>query len=270
MTIIKNTPHLLYQQKRFYTTSPTATIQNIKDGFALGLYVYLSSQSEKWEINEKQLMGHFGKSRDFIRARLKYLKDAGLIKKFTIKNEKGQIVRWETVLYDEPQKLDKFEDPSDDDSFNSQYVEEDIESLENHIPENPVTRENPPLVEKTHNNILSINNKNTTTKPPIVPQGGQDECLNAFCLFWALYPVKTAKAVCLKYWTKNKLHKVANEIMPKLKLQIEQDDRFLRGFIRNPAKYLREEGWKDDIFTAKGHANGAQDIRELNGLYGNY
>lgn len=86
-----------------------------------------------------------------------------------------------------------------------------------------------------------------TKKPPKPPA---EVCVR-FKEFWELYPVKNAEAVCLRYWKKTKLVKIADEIIDKLKQQIELDDKFIRGFIRNPSKYLREEGWKDAINKPK-------------------
>ncbi len=90
------------------------------------------------------------------------------------------------------------------------------------------------------------------TKPntPITPLSPKGEGAR-FEEFWKVYPVKVAKSLCVKYWKKQKLDKKADEIMSSLQKQIKSDDKFLRGFVRNPSKYLREEGWCDEISKPK-------------------
>lgn len=86
----------------------------------------------------------------------------------------------------------------------------------------------------------------------------------AFDLFWSLYPVKKAKQICWQYWNRHKLEKHAEEIMQALQKQIASDDHFLKGYIRNPLKYLREEGWLDPINEAKEkQSNGKDNINYL-------
>lgn len=73
----------------------------------------------------------------------------------------------------------------------------------------------------------------------------------AFDEFWSKYPSKKAKQMCWQYWQRHKLDNKAEEIMQALQKQLVNDDHFLKGYIRNPIKYLREEGWLDPINVAK-------------------
>lgn len=98
MSIKKNTPNFLKTSKLPFTTILNEVINLIQDPGALGIYVYLSSKSEGWEINEKHLMNHFNIGRDLCNKKMKYLKAIGLIKVSSIRDSKGRITSWETEL----------------------------------------------------------------------------------------------------------------------------------------------------------------------------
>ena len=101
MSIKKNTPHYLKHSKKSFTTIQNKTIDAITDPASLGIYLYLASKPDDWEISPTNLKNRFKKGGDFIKARLAELKKIGLLEAVSIKNEKGQVVRWETVLYTE-------------------------------------------------------------------------------------------------------------------------------------------------------------------------
>jgi len=103
MSIVKNTPHILKHCRSGWTNLQNKTIDAIKDPATLGVYVYLASKPEDWTISETNLQNRFGKGRDFIRARLAELKHIGLLKTHAIRDNKGRVTRWETVLYNEIQ-----------------------------------------------------------------------------------------------------------------------------------------------------------------------
>lgn len=98
MSIEKNTPNYLKQEELSYTILINETINLIKDGFALGIYTYLSSKPAGWNICKKELMNHFGVGRDFINARFKYLQSLNLLETVSIRDETGKIKYWETFL----------------------------------------------------------------------------------------------------------------------------------------------------------------------------
>jgi len=98
MTIEKNTPSILVKEQIYYTTIQNNVLQNIHNGFALGVYCYLSSQFEGWEVCINQLKSHFGCGRDKIRSALNHLKEKGLYERNPVKNDKGIILQWESIL----------------------------------------------------------------------------------------------------------------------------------------------------------------------------
>ena len=147
MSIVKNTPHYLKHSKKSFTTLQNSTLEAIKDPSTLGVYVYLASKPDDWEISETNLKNRFGKGRDYIRTRLSELKRIGLLKTIAIRDTKGRVTRWETVLYNEVQK------PGIQSSGNK-----DIQNPEN--PPSGKTRhlENPPTTNKRIKKIKDINN----------------------------------------------------------------------------------------------------------------
>jgi hypothetical protein len=82
----------------------------------------------------------------------------------------------------------------------------------------------------------------TKTHTPIIPKG-----IGAFDEFWKLYPKKKAEDACRTKWKAKKLDLISDEIINKLKEQIEYDDEWLRGFIPNPSTYINQKRWKDEI-----------------------
>jgi len=222
MSIVKNTPHILKHSGLSFTTLINNTLDCIKDPGTLGVYVYLASKPSDWEISESNLQNRFSKGRDYIRARMAELKLLGLLKSMAIKDKKGRIVRWETVLFNEVQIT---ENPS----CGVHITEKPPSGKSSHLG-------NPPT---TNKGSLQIKEPN---KPPISPRG-----LDRFDEFWDMYPIKEAKKVCVKYWQTRNLDLIADKIIDKLYQQVNYDDKWLRGFAPNPTTYINQERWNDEI-----------------------
>jgi hypothetical protein len=146
MSIVKNTPHYLKHSQSAFTTVLNKTIEAIKDPASLGIYLYLTSKPDNWEISETNLKNRFGKGRDYIRARLADLKRTGLLKSVAVKNTRGQIVRWETILYNEIQIT---ENPT---------TGHEIHTTENPTSGKPSDQVDPPTTNKRIKEIKDINN----------------------------------------------------------------------------------------------------------------
>ena len=146
MSIVKNTPHILKHCRSGWTNLQNKTIDAIKDPGTLGVYVYLASKSENWNISETNLQNRFGKGRDYIRARLAELKHVGLLKTHAIKDNLGRIIRWETVLYNEVQITDCQEKPPK------------VQITENPHSGKPSDLENPPTTKERDLKKKEINN----------------------------------------------------------------------------------------------------------------
>jgi hypothetical protein len=157
MSIQKNTPHILKAYKLPFTTIFNGIITAIKDAAALGIYCYLASKPDDWEISEAHLMNQFEKGRDFIRGKLRYLRKVGALKKEAIRGEDGTIVRWETTLVSYIHNQET-ENPSSS---------EHIQMTENPVSGKSRRLENPPTTNKRYKQIKDTN------KTPIVPTGNE-------------------------------------------------------------------------------------------------
>lgn len=133
MSIVKNTPLYLKHSKKNFTTNQNNVIEAIKDPAALGIYVYLSSKPENWNISSAHLQKHFNKGRDFIAARLKILKDLGLMKSTPIRDKAGVILYWETILFNEIEE--QVQNTENTYSSESSRILK-IQNLENHTTNN--------------------------------------------------------------------------------------------------------------------------------------
>lgn len=229
MSIEKNTPNFLKHSGSSFTTIVNKTIEAIEDPATLGIYLYLASKPSDWQISETNLQNRFQKGRDFIRARLSELKLLGLLKKTSIKNSFGQIIRWESILYKE-----------------IHITENPLSGDEIHITENPGAWTNHLLVDPPTTNKRSKQIKDDIQikdKPPIPPKGGS-ECFEEF---WEMYPVKASKKTCLEKWKKLNLDSCADHILERLSDQIHSNDSWKRGYIPNPLTYINQEKWNDEI-----------------------
>lgn len=99
MAIQKNTKNLLKKLGLPFSPVINSTMDLINDPATLGVFVYLSSKPDNWIIQETELMRRFDKGRDYIRKRLKELKDVGLLETKSTRDNKGHIVGWTTMLY---------------------------------------------------------------------------------------------------------------------------------------------------------------------------
>ena len=231
MSIIKNTPHYLKHSQSTFTTVLNKTIEAIIDPASLGIYLYLASKPNDWQISETNLRNRFNKGGDFIRARLADLKRIGLLKSLAIKDDKGRVTHWETVLYNEVQE---FED-------------RDL-TCETHIVENPPsgfhTHVEDPYI--TNKRLLKIKEdiKIKDLKHTPLPLKGKSE---RFQEFWNLYPVKKARKACETKWQQRNLDEKSDLIIEKLFEQVNDDDSWKRGYAPHPLTYINQDRWEDDI-----------------------
>lgn len=75
----------------FYTNVPSETVKSIHDAIALGLWIYLQSQSDDFVVRAAHLQNHFNLSRERYRLAMRYLRDFRLIRDRIEQDEKGRI-----------------------------------------------------------------------------------------------------------------------------------------------------------------------------------
>lgn len=98
MSVLKNTSNFLKHSGLSFTTIINETMALIPDDGALGIYCYLMSKPENWNICNVHLQNRFNKGRDYIQKKMTILKSIGAVKTEAIKDEKGKVLYWETTL----------------------------------------------------------------------------------------------------------------------------------------------------------------------------
>ncbi len=98
MSIEKNTKNTLQHEESGFTTNINATLQNINDDAALGVYCYLSSMPAGWNICKIQLQKHFNRGKAHMNRVFAYLKKINAIEVRMVRDDRGQVKGWETIL----------------------------------------------------------------------------------------------------------------------------------------------------------------------------
>lgn len=74
----------------------------------------------------------------------------------------------------------------------------------------------------------------------------------AFERWWAVYPKKVGKKPTVDKWKAKKLDAVVDRLVEDVEKRIAEDGRWLEGYIPNPATYLAQERWNDEIQPRRG------------------
>ena len=64
--------------------------------------------------------------------------------------------------------------------------------------------------------------------------------------FWAVYPSKKGKEAARKTWQRRKLDPVADNLIAHVRLMLDRDDGWRRGFIPMGSTYLNQARWEDE------------------------
>jgi len=255
MSIEKNTPNILRQLGRSFTTIINSSMDSIKDPASLGIYCYLSSKPDGWEIREKELQSRFGKGREFISDRLKDLTALGFINKICHRDSSGKITHWETIL-----KNHITGNPSSGVDFTT------IRENQNQVK--PESGFHPPL---SNNRVLVIK-ESASNKPLSDSKKSPDEYRdnNLFMQFYQNYPRKEKPKEAYKAFLKlNATDEFVNMMLNDLVNR--QANNWLgrdRSKIPHPSTYLNQHEWEGEIFkthnTTGGKAKG-YSMAELRG-----
>ncbi len=71
---------------------------------AKGIMAYLLSKPDNWKVIIRDLINHSRDGRDSVYAGLKELKECGYYYKEPVRNEKGVVTHWESVIYELPEE----------------------------------------------------------------------------------------------------------------------------------------------------------------------
>lgn len=74
----------------------------------------------------------------------------------------------------------------------------------------------------------------------------------AFESWWAVYPKKVGKKPCITKWKAKKLDAQADRLVADVEKRIVEDGRWLEGYIPNPATYITQERWNDEVQPKRG------------------
>ncbi len=226
------------------TTVINETVNAIRNGDAAALYLYLICRPPGWDLCVKQLMAHYGWGQNKTYKAMSYLQDINLLKKIGHR-DKGKFIKHEYILmlrpYREIEPLVKNSEVAEVIAGKDSSPLDDLPHL---VHPQVVKRE----TYKTKINTKQRDYKNIPINPTVLSSKSTEK---EFDSFWNLYPSKKAKKKCLEIWKRRKLGMMAEEIFSKLKIQIAEDDQWIRGFIPNPTTYLNQDRWDDDISIPK-------------------
>jgi hypothetical protein len=82
-------------------------------------------------------------------------------------------------------------------------------------------------------------------KPSQAPLSGRQ--VGRFLDFWKAYPKKVKRKTTEEVWKLKGLDAMADKLIEDIKVRLDEDDRWKRGFIPDPPTYLRQERWADEI-----------------------
>ncbi|QPW49585.1 DnaD domain protein [Bacillus thuringiensis] len=110
---------------------------------AKGILAYILTLPDDWVFYMEEIATHAKDKLDSLKSGMKELKKYGYVKRFPVKDGKGKIIRWETIIYEVPQE---------------EYPQEENPLMEKPQVEKPQVDE--PLVE----NPMLLSTKELSTK----------------------------------------------------------------------------------------------------------
>jgi len=193
---------------------------------AKGLYVYLRSHREGWEMSTERIGEALGVSRDTVSKYVKELETAGYLDRDRVHDESGQFTGMAYTLNIEP------------------------------LPKKPGNGKNPRPVKpasgdsRQHKKTNSFKKTNSLKEEqPPNPQRGNDTAPDGFDKWWETYPKKVGKGQARTAF-KKALKKIDLDALTT-KTQSFSDFHEKAGtekrFIPNPATWLNGERWDDEL-----------------------
>lgn len=199
---------------------------------ALGVLVRLLSRPDNWETNSETLAREFDCGRDAVRTNLKKLQEFGYIKLFKSQDALG---RWSSIWM-------VFEDASD--------------SPETGNPNVGLPATGNPALGKSG----AIQRTDYKEPIPTKEKSTKADYSALFDSFWKSYPKKVAKDAAYKAFAKRKPDdKMLKDILQAVELQKTQEQWTKDGgqYIPNPATWLNQGRWMDEVDGGSGSCGGA-------------
>ena len=281
---VKRLPSSFVQMHKGFLEDPHLSYK------AKGILAYLLTKPDGWIVMVADIIKHGKDGKESTYNGLKELQTHGYYKRKQIRNDKGQIAYWESIICEVPiWTYDSTHAPSP--SPHPENPEVDRTMINTAVSPYPGFPEvDKPYVENpSHsNNYLTKNNlsnnyQNTSSQsyignksavPIIPPFGKQDESLPVktaqgtgqtsvnhsmtlaeqwYELFWTAYPRKSGKKDGMKAWKKLRLDEALYAtIMSALNESIQwwQSNKTDMRYIPYPANWLTGEHWKNEVFLS--------------------
>ncbi|MBG0970392.1 DnaD domain protein [Bacillus sp. SRB3LM] len=91
------------KSKNYTTINNTGLRDERLSWKAKGILAYILSLPDDWVFYMEEISTHAKDGIDSLRVGMKELKKFGYVRRFPVKNEKGKITNWETIIYEIPQ-----------------------------------------------------------------------------------------------------------------------------------------------------------------------
>lgn len=131
------------KSKNYTTINNTGLRDERLSWKAKGILAYILSLPDDWVFYMEEIATHAKDKISSLYSGMKELKKYGYVKRFPVKDEKGKIIKWETIVYEVPQ----------DENPHVEIPQMDIPHVENPYIENQTLL--------STNNLLSTNKQNT-------------------------------------------------------------------------------------------------------------
>ncbi|HDR8145080.1 TPA: DnaD domain protein [Bacillus cereus] len=90
------------KSKNYTTINNTGLRDERLSWKAKGILAYILSLPDDWVFYMEEISTHAEDGIDSLRVGMKELKKYGYVRRFPVKNEKGKITNWETIIYEVP------------------------------------------------------------------------------------------------------------------------------------------------------------------------
>lgn len=82
-----------------------------------------------------------------------------------------------------------------------------------------------------------------------------------FAEFWSVYPKKVGKKPASEKWKAKGLNRIGSAIVADVQERASKDRKWLDGYVPNPATYLTQERWNDEIEVAASQESHAEKVK---------
>ena len=143
---------------------------------AKGLLAYVLSKPDNWKVIVKDLVNNSTDGKSAIYSGLRELKEHGYYKKEPVRDEKGQIIYWESVIYECPEEKPKSPpEPPKSKDYEKKSLKSPIPPLVTDFQDiDNQYQDNPNIENREHNNINISNQLSDQKIISIYPSENQE------------------------------------------------------------------------------------------------